>query len=196
MPEIGLPRANDFTLCIDDILLDSKLEIIISGFEKRVSDESNIRTFRGEDEISKIAGKLKLSADADMECCGNVTINLCVDRCPDLGLSMNANLKVPDGWTIYKSDRSDHDINSYWKQNVYTEDIQRIHISAGSQLTWSVSPIGKYLPAVFSGSIEVELLFDKKSIHTETIPITWGSGCFTRWSLLGGFENDENQGLD
>ncbi|MFJ5713044.1 TIM-barrel domain-containing protein [Neobacillus sp. NPDC093127] len=145
----------------------------------------------------KRLGDVHLFADTDMESHGKVTIHLTIDTFMEYkDTIVTAKLIVPEGWTITKSDRSDHDINSYWKLQIYQEEQQETTIYPGANLQWEVHPMAEALPSLTEGVIEVEFLNEKNCIRKTRMPISWGTGFLTRWSMVGSFENADNAGFD
>ena len=141
----------------------------------------------------KTLEKVRLFADTDMENHGKVTVNLTLDTYMESKtIVVSAKLIVPEGWTIKKSNRSDHDINSYWKLQINHEDKQETTIYPGANLKWEVHPIAEALPLFSEGVIEVEYMSENDCINKTSLPISWGTGSLTRWSIVGSFENIDN----
>jgi alpha-glucosidase len=174
------------TLYLSDLQVNSNADITIKA---SALSESN--------EKIDITESAKLHADTDMDSSGRVTVRLSVDTpCRYEDIKLSARLIVPEGWTIRKSDRSAHDINSYWRLKTNNEDLQETRIYPGSSLSWQITPLAETLPLISQGIMVAEYLSDDGCIYKTSIPVTWGTGHITRWSLLGSFENWDNTGLD
>jgi alpha-glucosidase len=179
-------QSRTLKVILNDIALSSSLSLKIKAYEKSVIKDN-----------TNIIEAVKLYADTDMESNRRVTVNLSIDTCcRHENIKLSAKLIVPEGWTIGKSDRSAHDINSYWKLNINNEDLQETEVYPGSSLSWQVTPLAEALPLTSEGIIEVEYLSGIHCIHKVSIPVSWGTGYITRWSLLGSFKNWENTGLE
>jgi len=162
------------------------------GIEIRIETRNSKPVLR-----PSLAELIKLYHDTDMESGGCVSVNLTVELpagCPELRLI--AKLRVPDGWTIRKTDRTAHDVNTYMVSMINQEDVQHAAVSQSTQFTWKVYPCCEALPLVSRGSIDVECMCEGHSVLKTTVPVAWGNGWATSWSLVGCFENWDNGGLD
>ncbi|HPT78117.1 MAG TPA: glycoside hydrolase family 31 protein [Candidatus Atribacteria bacterium] len=161
-----------------------------------------------QDYISKLKEGIRLYADADMESRGEVSVSMLAEL-PDMGCSpacgaveLSAALKVPKEWAIEHTDRTIHELGTYQARIPHTEDRQACTVKGSgdrpglAQLKWTVKPYGAALPLAAHGVIEVECRLKGTLLLKKDLPVEWGSGWATRWTLAGVFDNSGNDGLD
>lgn len=94
-------------------------------------------------------------------------------------LHLEANLHLPDGWELNRESTASlaAEINEY------------------ACLKWQVVPSARALPLIHRAVVDFQISGGGKTL-TQSRQLSWGSGCATRWSLAGNFDNSDGRGLD
>lgn len=194
------------TISLDETWMQKEVEVRIC-FISTTAMDAGADAFE-QDFINMLKEGIKLYANADMESSGEVTVNLLAEL-PNMNFNadegtveLSAALKVPKEWAIEHSDRTIHELGTYQARIPHTEDRQTCVIKVSgdcpglAQLRWTVKPYGAALPLVSRGVIDVECRLNGTLIFNRSLPVEWGSGWATRWTLAGVFDNSGNDGLD
>ncbi len=126
------------------------------------------------------------SVSAVLENDGRLRIVLTV--CAPDGTPVEAETSMCEGYTLRQSDRSSHDVDDYWVNQLHLTDRQKAVCQGGGVvLSWEASPCASQLPLIMEGAVTAVI-----GGETVTLPIRWGSGFLTRFSYAGSYKNRDN----